>query len=148
MSRDTTMFMADQIERDREVWKVEPRTDMARRDVEDLINRGLGHFWVIRLADETWTARVQDGREVFDAEVARGYTADYLWWLAPCDGILARLDELERKVKVDRAEAFRDCVRMAKRLVSFDVEELIASVGEAELVPFPAGVEVGDATAA
>ena len=142
--------MVDQIEKDREAWTVEHRTATACRDVEDLIDRGVGHFWVIRLADEAWTSRVQDGREAFDADVARGYRANDLWWLAPCVGILTRLDELERKYKVDGAEMFRDCVRTATRLVSFDLEELIASIGEAETVPFPIGpeAEAGDATAA
>lgn len=128
----TTEFFAEQIEDQREAWKADHEEAMECRDLEDLIRRGLGLFHVVRLADESWSRKVQSGAAKFNPKFARDINSAYKWWLEPCDEVLAEIQRVERSFPVEGAGEFLRCYRLAKNLASIDADELVESMAQIE----------------
>jgi hypothetical protein len=124
----TTEFFAEHLEDQREAWKADHDKAMECRDLEDLIRRGLGLFHIIRLADESWSRKVQAGTQKFNADAARGINAAYKWWLEPCDDVLKAIRQMELSLPVEGAGEFLRCYRLAKNLAGIAVDDLIESV--------------------
>jgi hypothetical protein len=129
MPTDVT-FLIDELGDQKESWKIDHDELKGCWELEDLLRRGIGWFHLIRMADDSWSKKVQRGSVEFDAKIARRLHGWYRWWLLPCDRVLAELEKHELKYKVEGAEQFRDCIRLANRSASIDVEHLIESVSQ------------------
>jgi hypothetical protein len=131
MSVDLDFSVVGIGDEERESWKADHDEAMKCYDTERMLRYGIDLFYSIRLADKAWSKQVQRGSEKFDPERVRSLYNAYRWWLKPCGRILSVLQESERKSKVEGAEAFRDCVRTAERLVATDLEALLESSAQA-----------------
>ena len=77
---DQMSFVAEQLEEEKEGWKSDHDAAMECRDLEDLLRRGIGLFYWLRLADESWSKKVQGGTVPFDAARAKSIYKQYKWW--------------------------------------------------------------------
>lgn len=121
-------FFVEELAGEREAWKSDHDAAMDCRDLEDLVRRGLGFYYMIRISDESWSRKVQSGQVGFDPDRARKIHAAYKWWLEPCADLIAAIQEVEASYTVDGAEEFRKCVRRARMIVRLDVESLVESM--------------------
>lgn len=126
-----TSFFVRQLERERETWKVDHDAAMRCRDLESLLRKGVMFFYAIRTADESWSEQVQDGKVKYSAQHVRDIRSAYEWWLKPCEAVNAMIQRMEQHFKVEEAEAFRTCWRLARNLVSIDIDRLIESTEQA-----------------
>jgi hypothetical protein len=140
-------FVIGEFEEQKEAWKADHDEAMACYDLEETIRRGIALFGMIRLADESWSKKVQSGSAKFDADRLRTIKNQYEWWLAPCSGILETLAKAEASFsQVENAAYFRGCVTLARKLVFVDVEGLIEAAGQiarGEVEPYDGEVEIG-----
>jgi hypothetical protein len=133
MPNDVSFFVGE-LEDQKSEWKLmaDHEAAMECRDLEDKLRRGIGLFSMIRLSDESWSKKVQDGSAKFSPPIALSINAAYKWWLTPCEEILSQVEKTQRQFKVDNAEHFGDCVRLAKKLAAIDVEGVIESIEQAQ----------------
>jgi hypothetical protein len=130
MSNQISFFMGE-IQEQQEAWKVEHEQLKTNCWVlEDLLRRGIGLFQIISMGDVSWSRKVQSNSIAFDPEMAKKFHEAYTWWLLPCEAILSDLAKSEVKYKVEGAEQFRDCIRLAKRSAAIDIERLIESMNQ------------------
>lgn len=127
MATDTTLLI-DAFNDSKESWKKDHEELKYCWALEDKIREGLGLFHTIQMSDVRWSKAVQSGKTHFDAGVARALHECYVWWLGPCDQVLGALSAIQKLYKVEQAEAFVDCVRIATKRASVDIEQLIRSV--------------------
>lgn len=130
MPHEVNAFLEELTEDRDEAWKPEHNAAMNCRDLEDTLQRGLGWFYIIRLGDESWSKKVQSGETAFDADRVASIRSAYEWWLKPCDQILQRIQEVEREYEVVNAAEFRRAFLRARRLVSFNLAELLESASQ------------------
>jgi hypothetical protein len=86
-------FFVDGIEDAQESWKAGQEDAMGCRNVEETVRRGIGYFYMIRFADESWSKKVQSGAVKFDPAQARAIRQRYQSWLKPCDQVLSVLEQ-------------------------------------------------------
>jgi hypothetical protein len=124
-------ILRNQVDASAEAWKVDHVEAMACRDVERLLACGLELFSIGRRADDEWSRSVEAGSP-FDVAKAEGIIEFYRWWIGPCDHILRRIEESERKsYKVDRADEFRKAVCLTRGIISMSAESIGRSMQQA-----------------
>jgi hypothetical protein len=132
MPNDTS-FLTSEVADGREAWQRDHDAAMTCREVEDLIQLGLGLFHMIRLGDHLWSKKVQSGASQFDPARAQHIHNEYVRWLNPTEDLLGLIGDMEKKLfEVDNADQFRNAVRLARKLALVDVEDLIESVAQAD----------------
>lgn len=129
MATDTSLLV-NAFNDSKESWKKDHEELKYCWALEDKIEQGLGIFHMIRMADVQWSKDVQSKKTEFNPEVVRCIHHQYAWWLEPCDQIVSALSAVQKSFKVEKAEAFLDCIRIANRRASVNVERLIESVGQ------------------
>jgi hypothetical protein len=81
-------FFVDGIEDAQESWKAGHEDATECRNIEDTVRRGIGYFYMIRFAVESWSKKVQRGAIQFDPAQALAIRQRYQSWLKPCDQVL------------------------------------------------------------
>jgi hypothetical protein len=133
MSATTNDFYTEGLLGARASWKSGGEHPSANlKALESRINRGIGLFITIRIADEEWSKKVQQGKAEFDPSRVRAFHKEYKRWLEPCEELLSLIEKTERAVALENASMFRLCWRFANRLAAVDTESLIHSYSEAE----------------
>lgn len=123
-------LLVDAFNDSKESWKKDHEELKYCWALEDKIKQGLGLFHMIQATDVQWSKAVQAKRTAFNPDIVRRIHSDYAWWVEPCGQIVAVLSEVQKSYKVEKAEEFLDCVRIASRRAAVDIESLIESVGQ------------------
>lgn len=124
-------FLVEQLRNEQDAWQKDHEAAMGCRDVEDVVRRGNALFFLIRMADETWSRKVQCGAENLDPVKVREIHKSYEWWIAPAAEVLKAIQKAEEQYEVEGAQEFRRCLRRAKRILEVNVDDLIGSFVEA-----------------